>query len=347
MRSIILAGFLFLAIPSFSYATSGACSYHGGVSCSSGADSDGSVICSDGWRDSSVSYSSMNECRVATPQCSYPVQPYCSLNEIEQRKQSALGSIRAIQARSGLLGSSFSESQNAEIENQYSLEYSACQSQLSSYQSQLSQYASCSNQNQVTQTLQNTQTDTQIKVKYDAYCSNREGVGSSWNGTLEPETMCQPTFVNMNKSCVVGHGDNSIYDKDLGYCSCKFGTQYNSNGQCPSEQEYGDKICSRFGSNVHLIPNTKNCTCNTGYTINKTSKLCELKVVEKVPEKISIKKPVEKQVMRASTTVIINATTTQFEDIDLIATSSAQITPRSWVGSFIEGFKGLFGHWFK
>lgn len=36
---------------------SGACSHHGGVDCSAGADSDGSVICSDGWRDSSVSYS--------------------------------------------------------------------------------------------------------------------------------------------------------------------------------------------------------------------------------------------------------------------------------------------------
>ena len=34
----------------------GACSSHGGVNCSAGADSDGSVICVDGWRDSSVTY---------------------------------------------------------------------------------------------------------------------------------------------------------------------------------------------------------------------------------------------------------------------------------------------------
>ena len=44
------------------YATSGACSSHGGVNCSAGADSDGSVICYDGWEDSSVSYSSMVMC---------------------------------------------------------------------------------------------------------------------------------------------------------------------------------------------------------------------------------------------------------------------------------------------
>lgn len=44
------------------YATSGACSSHGGVSCSAGADWDGSVICSDGWTGSSVSYADMVSC---------------------------------------------------------------------------------------------------------------------------------------------------------------------------------------------------------------------------------------------------------------------------------------------
>ena len=39
-------------------AQSGCCSHHGGVDCSAGADSDGSCICNDGWRDSSCSYNS-------------------------------------------------------------------------------------------------------------------------------------------------------------------------------------------------------------------------------------------------------------------------------------------------
>ena len=34
----------------------GACSSHGGVYCPAGPDDDGSVICQDGWRNSSVSY---------------------------------------------------------------------------------------------------------------------------------------------------------------------------------------------------------------------------------------------------------------------------------------------------
>lgn len=37
-------------------AGSGCCSRHGGVNCSAGRDTDGSVICNDGWRDSSCDY---------------------------------------------------------------------------------------------------------------------------------------------------------------------------------------------------------------------------------------------------------------------------------------------------
>lgn len=67
---------LFILTPTFAFAKSGACSGHGGVSCSAGPDSDGSVICNDGWEDSSVSYSSMVMCGApsnAEPQETTPV----------------------------------------------------------------------------------------------------------------------------------------------------------------------------------------------------------------------------------------------------------------------------------
>ncbi|HLC20441.1 MAG TPA: hypothetical protein VJK72_05960, partial [Candidatus Nanoarchaeia archaeon] len=38
---------------------SGACSWHNGVDCNAGSDGDGSVICHDGWRDSSVGFYSV------------------------------------------------------------------------------------------------------------------------------------------------------------------------------------------------------------------------------------------------------------------------------------------------
>lgn len=61
IRKILLFS-LFALLPVITFATSGACSGHGGVSCGAGSDSDGSVICNDGWRNSSVSYSSMVMC---------------------------------------------------------------------------------------------------------------------------------------------------------------------------------------------------------------------------------------------------------------------------------------------
>jgi len=81
---IILFALLFIPYLS-AEATSGACSWHGGVNCSAGADWDGSAICNDGWRDSSVSYYSVKKCMgydyyddYNYP--SYPTIPDCPLN---------------------------------------------------------------------------------------------------------------------------------------------------------------------------------------------------------------------------------------------------------------------------
>ncbi len=58
MKSVLF----FLLVAFFAFVTpthgagAGACSWHSGVSCGSGSDFDGSVICTDGWRDSSVRY---------------------------------------------------------------------------------------------------------------------------------------------------------------------------------------------------------------------------------------------------------------------------------------------------
>jgi len=83
MKEKIKKIFLFTIVLLFSFglflnviATSGACSWHGGVNCAAGSDWDGSVICNDGWRDSSVSYYSMTKC-IQSPILSIP---NCPLN---------------------------------------------------------------------------------------------------------------------------------------------------------------------------------------------------------------------------------------------------------------------------
>jgi hypothetical protein len=64
---------IFLLVIPFTYgksfATSGACSGHGGVNCRAGFDSDGSVICNDGWQESSVDFSDSIACRNKTNSC--------------------------------------------------------------------------------------------------------------------------------------------------------------------------------------------------------------------------------------------------------------------------------------
>jgi len=71
-RLLPVAAVLFLSMPvttfaPIAFATSGACSGHGGVSCAAGPDTDGSVICEDNWKMSTVQYSDMLEC-VAAPE---------------------------------------------------------------------------------------------------------------------------------------------------------------------------------------------------------------------------------------------------------------------------------------
>jgi len=79
---LILPLLFFIALPIDDVlATSGACSWHGGVNCAAGADWDGSVICNDGWRNSSVSYYSMVKCQGSYDYPSYsPSIPDCPFN---------------------------------------------------------------------------------------------------------------------------------------------------------------------------------------------------------------------------------------------------------------------------
>jgi len=53
---------IFLSFPSSVLARSGCCSSHGGVCCECGSQSNGKVICNDGWTGSSCYYSEMVMC---------------------------------------------------------------------------------------------------------------------------------------------------------------------------------------------------------------------------------------------------------------------------------------------
>lgn len=71
--SVIFAVLLSVNFTPQAYAKSGCCSGHGGVSCGAGPQSDGSVICNDGWTGSSCSYSGMVMCGGSSASAPQPV----------------------------------------------------------------------------------------------------------------------------------------------------------------------------------------------------------------------------------------------------------------------------------
>ena len=68
MKAYLLSlsiGVLLLPFSTFAYIDDGqgGCSHHQGINCSLGADYDGSAICNDGWKDSTIKYSDVKICR--------------------------------------------------------------------------------------------------------------------------------------------------------------------------------------------------------------------------------------------------------------------------------------------
>jgi Putative peptidoglycan binding domain len=188
--SIAIIGLLSFSLLSGTVsATSGACSYHGGVNCSSGPNYNGNVICNDGFVNSSVLFSDTDECKVSVVQCNYPSQPFCSLSAIQQEQKNAIGGSVAAQAAHGLLGSTFGSAQIDVINNSYSLEYSYCQSQWAAYQANLNSYNVCiQNQNSILD--QQAQSGAaQVQMKFDNFCIGYNGTGSVWSASLPADTM--------------------------------------------------------------------------------------------------------------------------------------------------------------
>lgn len=69
MKKILIIITLVLITPSITFATSGTCSFHGGINCNAMSDWDGSAICNDGWRDSSETFYSALVCKESHHLC--------------------------------------------------------------------------------------------------------------------------------------------------------------------------------------------------------------------------------------------------------------------------------------
>lgn len=221
MKKLITIFIVLFGLISFNlvFATSGACSYHGGVDCSIYNTSNGNAICKDGV-DSSVSYLSMEECKPNFISCSqYTVR--CSISSIQQQCKDSLASARGIFAAGGMGGSGEASTMQNQINTDCQDKINSCQSQIDGYESgynnclsirqkQIDLYSSIVDK---IQKQQQKNEDIQKQVLMDLWCKGKGGsnydsinqkcncnAGSTWNQSIE-SCSCSNGYVMENNEC--------------------------------------------------------------------------------------------------------------------------------------------------
>jgi hypothetical protein len=269
--SILTLSF-FLLFPALSYATSGACSSHDGVNCSSAAP-DGKVMCNDGWENSSVYFSDAAECSICTP----PIKTNCSTEAdyaALAEQLNASGSSRYTPVSSdGLL--------------------TACRSSITQYQAGNISYQQCLSKSQVIYTAPVQSVDATCKQQFGTYSvpsPTKTGYcvcesGYSFNSAKQ---CVQQVKFDIDALCKKDYGNNSSYNKESNKCECAEGYWAdNDTNQCETPEVF----CSVV-PNSH--PVTNGCACDDGFAL--VSGLC----VQNRPEKYST----QTSAASASTTIV-------------------------------------------
>ena len=183
---------LLFIIPLSANATSGACSYHGGVNCNS-ISPYGKVVCNDGWVNSSVNFADAEECKVSYSCPLYDNYLTCrtedDYNSVLQTVNSMRGTQRAIEARRGLLGSSFSTSSTV---GQDLLD--DCRDDINRYNKAVIAQNSCYDRIKQTENdrfeaslseddklLLEIGQDAYVQIKMNEYCEEKRGIGSKFD----------------------------------------------------------------------------------------------------------------------------------------------------------------------
>ena len=248
ITAIILSGV------SLAYATSGACSDHGGVYCAAGASVDGYAVCSD-TTVSSVPYSEMTECQgVVTctqDQMNSLEQKYNALDDVNQI--AALNSqITQIQDDKTTQEAGINTAgvvQNIVLKEMYSIE-AAAQGKINNLKNQI----------YILQTdLFVKQGEISSACAADAYQIQDQQIANQ--ATQERQQFAQTVCSGMN-----GQLDAS------GKCNCASGYDYDpSSKRCITV----DQSCqSQYGLNVYGANGS--CLCNSGYEWNQSGTACVL-----------------------------------------------------------------------
>lgn len=240
----ILGSFL---LPKNVLAISGACSSHNGVNCTN-ADFDGSVICNDGWADSSTSFYSADECKNF---CVPPVKTNCS-NESEYaalyQQLLAGGSLRYTASGDGILA--------------------ACRDAITKYQNEQSTYQNCL-------AIQNSQ-NTYIPPVYDEIASCKKQFGQHSVSSLNKSGYC-----SCESGYVFGDGDQCVL-LDI-YCQQKNGV--NSKYDSSAKQCVDQAVLCKQEHGQNAIFKEDICSCATGYKMD-TQWQCVPLGTKTIPQKV-------------------------------------------------------------
>ena len=174
----IVAIFVLFASFNITYATSGACSYHGGVNCRVFSSTDGNAICNDGI-ESSVAYSDMDECKQSNPSICTPPGTYTYMDNSQ---------CAALQEQQFRNGGEYTPTQSSGA-----LEY--CQSQVIQYQAAEQAYQICLNS-------RSTYTPLPVTLSPSASCKVQFGIHSIVSATTGYCSCEQGYLFDNNKQCI-------------------------------------------------------------------------------------------------------------------------------------------------
>jgi hypothetical protein len=226
--------FLILSFPLVVYATSGACSDHGGVNCSEGAGANGQVICNDGWDGSTISYDSMFECNqqpnIATL-CPQPIMAGCTeefeysnfQNLCSQEQSNASNNCQSAQTNAARSG-------NPNIPTCASLPYqpsfNACaQASICRRQIDLNKVAKTANDKCISDQVSKMEQESNLRLQRT-------------QARIKQQQDDQLKQSNLDKTCV---DSLATYNQDTHKCDCKNDYVY-TNGKCKVIQNNSDKI---------------------------------------------------------------------------------------------------------
>ncbi len=220
MKKTFLLSLLFcgvvLSVPISAFATSGACSDHGGVDCSAGPQANGDVICNDGWTGSSVSYESMVECQTYQPtnSCVEPMA-YCTQDQLNTLRMDYGSDLESVGGSDQYSPGEF---------NGYPQAIQTCQQQIDTYNSEMQTYEDCLSNSNSNSNIAATPGTCPPNASYvNGQCTCNSGYGANTNGDS-----CIPA----TQACQALYGLNSYADSNNHCRVCGSGSILFNNDSC-------------------------------------------------------------------------------------------------------------------